>query len=119
MLAFRPPPRMYCKDDTEHQECEQIANFLSNQLWHLAVDHKDKGISWTELMVLYEITGCRWSQTVEGQKVHLAEQLASGKPDVRRWKAFLSSKGKMLKKHRIVQKQLPLRKKNGLCSKAG
>ena len=98
MLAFRPPPRMYCKNDTEHQECEHIANFLSNQLWHLAVDQKDKGVSWTELMVLYEITGCRWSQTVEGQRKHLAEQLLSNNLAVRRWKVFLSSKGNMLKK---------------------
>ena len=85
---------MYMKDEKEHRESLSLVEFLSAQKWHLAEDHKDKGISWTELLILYEITGFKWSQTKEGQREQLEEQLSKGQPMARRWQRLFGSKGK-------------------------
>ena len=88
-VPFNTPAPNFARDSEQHAEMKQIAAFLNAQEWHLASSHEQKGISWTELLMLYEMSGFRYTQTKEG----IAEDLKRAKeqrgPAAMRWTDFL------------------------------
>ena len=95
-LYFNTPPPNFAKDGSQHREMEQIAAFLNAQDWHLASSHEQKGSSWTELLMLYEMSGYKKSLTKEGIAEDLKEAKARSDPATMRWADFLRGKGKRL-----------------------
>ena len=97
-LKFSTPPPNFAKDSEQHTEMVQIAAFLNSQEWHLASSLEQKGISWTELLILYELSGYKFAQTKEGIAEELNQARKLKDPCTMRWSEFLQTKGKAIRK---------------------